>query len=378
MWRFESVPALQLPDAERFLASLRVRSDYFDRTKPVIAARAPGRLDLMGGIADYSGSLVLELPLACATWVAAQWAADQEVSVFSANAEDVHGASSPSGMSVPLAELLLTNYTLVRERFGRDPAQHWAAYVAGTLSILYGECGAWFPHGIKLFITSEVPIGKGVSSSAALEVATMRAVCGLLDLKLDGRDLAMKCQKVENLIVGAPCGVMDQMTSACGVQDNLVALLCQPAELQAAIHLPDELEVWGIDSGIRHAVRGADYGSVRVGAFMGYRIVSDLAGLSVTPNGSGRVTVDDPHWHGYLANIPPSLWETRFREHVPAVLTGRDFLAQYGGFTDIVTHIDPKRNYAIRQPTAHPIYEHHRVSLFRALLQRPGLVEADY
>jgi L-arabinokinase len=206
----------------------------------------------------------------------------------------------------------------------------------------------------------------------------MQALLALLDLSLPARDLALLCQKVENLIVGAPCGVMDQMTAAAGVQGGLLALLCQPAELQPAVQLPEALEVWGLDSGIRHAISGADYGSVRVGAFMGYRIVAALAGLTALPMGESRVSINDPRWQGYLANVTPSDWEARFRDRVPETLTGAEFLARYGGFTDAVTRIDPARTYAVRQPAAHPIYEHHRVSLFRALLQKPRLAENDF
>jgi L-arabinokinase len=129
----------------------------------------------------------------------------------------------------------------------------------------------------------------------------------------------------------------------------LLALVCQPAELQPPVALPDEVEVYGLDSGIRHAVTGADYGSVRVGAFMGCRIIAPP--------------------HGYLANVTPSEWESRFRDRVPERMTGAAFLAEYGGFPDVVTTIDPARTYAIRQPTAHPVYEHDRVQRFRALLQ---------
>jgi L-arabinokinase len=247
----------------------------------------------------------------------------------------------------------------------------------GAVTVLHTERGAQFPRGLRLFVASEVPAGKGVSSSAAIEVAAMQAILALLDLPLPGRDLALLCQKVENLVVGAPCGVMDQMTSTAGVQGGLLALLCQPAELQPVVALPETLEVWGIDSGIRHAVSGADYGSVRVGAFMGYRLVAALAGLPAAPTEPGRVTIDDPHWRGHLANISPSVWETRFRDQVPVTITGADFLAQSSGFTDTVTAIDPARTYAVRQPAAHPIYEHHRVSLFRALLEKPALADND-
>jgi galactokinase len=173
---------------------------------------------------------------------------------------------------------------------------------------------------------------------------------------------AVRCQQVENLVVGAPCGVMDQMTSICGEAGSLMALLCQPAEFQGSVRLPHGLGVWGIDSGIRHAVTGADYGAVRVGAFMGYRILADLVDLRVTAGErEGHVRVDDPRWHGYLANVGSEAFR-RFAPDIPAALNGDDFLARYQGTTDLVTRVDPARRYAIRTATAHPVYEHERVT----------------
>ncbi len=372
MWRFEQ--AVQLPpDTGRFLAALNEQQDFLDPRTPLSVGRAPGRLDLMGGIADYSGALVLELPLSAATWVAVQPADEPSITLLSTS---IHPGASTPLVSLP-REILQTSaaaadYSTAHSLLTEDPEQSWVAYVVGALILLQRERHLPLEKGLRFFIYSEVPIGKGVSSSAALEVATMQALAALFHLELDGRELALLCQRVENLIVGAPCGVMDQMTAACGEQNTLLALLCQPAELQATVALPEEIEVWGIDSGVRHAITGADYGSVRVGAFMGYRIIAELAGLNVQQLNDGQVSIHDPHWQGYLANITPSLWESMYREHVPERLDGAAFLDRFGGFTDTVTRIDPQRSYAVRQPTAHPIYEHHRVQLFRALLaQRP-------
>ena len=224
-------------------------------------------------------------------------------------------------------------------------------------------------RGIRLFIHSEVPVGKGVSSSAALEVATLQALVGLYGLELSGKEAALLCQKAENNVVGAPCGIMDQMSVACGQADHLLMLRCQPAELEGNIKLPPDLAVWGLDSGIRHAVTGADYGSVRVGAFMGYRLVAELAGLKAAPVSGQLVKIEDPLWQGYLANISPSLWESQYQDKIPLELKGAAFLKRWGGTTDPVTQIDPYRTYPLRQATAHPIYENQRVQLFRSLLK---------
>jgi L-arabinokinase len=119
--------------------------------------------------------------------------------------------------------------------------------------------------------------------------------------------------------------------------------------------------VWGIDSGIQHAVSGADYGSVRVGAFMGYKILQTVAGQT---------------WDGYLANLTPSQFEQRCRARLPEAMTGADFLDQFGETGDTVTTINPGQRYAVRQPTAHPIYEHFRVQTFARLLTGDALANA--
>ena len=86
-------------------------------------------------------------------------------------------------------------------------------------------------------------------------------------------------------MLGAPCGIMDQMTSALGRRDRLLRLRCQPATVEGHVTVPAGYRFYGIDSGIRHAVTGADYGTVRTAAFMGYRIIADFAGLPATVDG---------------------------------------------------------------------------------------------
>jgi L-arabinokinase len=197
----------------------------------------------------------------------------------------------------------------------------------------------------------------------------MQAIAAAFDITIEARQTALLCQKVENLVVGAPCGVMDQMTAACGEANRLLALLCQPAELQRTVQIPETLAVWGIDSGIRHSVSGADYGSVRVGAFMGYRMIAEMAGLSVEAAAErGRVKIADHRWRGYVANVTPSEFEQHYAARLPERLAGREFLARFNGTTDAVTQVEPERNYAVRLPTAHPIYEHFRVRAFAELL----------
>jgi len=242
--------------------------------------------------------------------------------------------------------------------------------VAGAFLVLMREKGARIERGARLLVSSSVPEGKGVSSSAALEVATMRAIDAAYGVGLAPRELAFLCQRVENMVACAPCGVMDQMTSACGERDRLLALLCQPAEMLGNVALPEELAVWGVDSGIRHSVGGADYGTVRTAAFMGYRIVADAAGLRASEAGEqGRVLVEDTKWGGYLANVTPAEFEEHYERQLPERMAGAEFLQTYKGITDPVTSVEPARLYPVRRATRHPVYEHDRVKKFSAVLQ---------
>ena len=90
---------------------------------------------------------------------------------------------------------------------------------------------------------------------------------------LDGVTLARLAQMVENRVVGAPCGIMDQMTSALGVANSLLLILCQPHEVQGTQALPDGVRVFGINSNVKHSVGGTAYTRARVAAFMGRKIL---------------------------------------------------------------------------------------------------------
>jgi L-arabinokinase len=299
----------------------------------------------MGGIADYSGSLVLELPLRESTRVEVE-------------REDTGRLTLASGdlprFSMPLDDLD-RSYESARAYFAKDPSRGWAAYVAGIFVVLKREKEAVFTDGARIQIDSDVPMGKGVASSAALEVATMMAVADAYHRKLEPREVALLCQKVENAIVGAPCGVMDQMTAVFGEQDRLLALLCQPAEIEGNLSIPEELAFFGIDSGIAHQLSAAEYGAVRVGAFMGYRMLQEWAGTD---------------WSGYLANLTPSELEGKYLSRLPETMRGEDFLERFGATGDSATSVEPDRTYPVKWPAAHPVYENFRVRRFAGLLGR--------
>lgn len=347
---------------------------FFSADLPLHIARAPGRLDVMGGIADYSGARVLELPLGCSTSALVQRQASPRCEVATRR----EGRWHRFGMELPpLVIGKLRTPEALREWFTGRKSDQWAAYVLGVVQSCLQHAAPPARKevlGFRLLIDSTVPEGRGVGSSAALEVSVMAVVAASCGTIMTPPDLAAACQRVENLVAGAPCGIMDQMTSACGRRDRLLRLRCQPGTIEGYLEVPPGYRFYGIDSGIRHAVKGSDYETVRTAAFMGFRMIADAAALTAVREGI-RVRITDPRWGGYLANVTPDEFWVEYESRLPQHMAGAEFLERYAGTTDTVTQVRPDRSYPVRAATAHPITEQARVGSFelllRALTDRP-------
>jgi galactokinase len=371
----ETTMTVDLEAFERHLAELETTAlgsaPLFTAKRPPLLARAPGRLDVMGGIGDYSGSLTLELPIAEATFVAVQSTDSGQVRLVSAGFGPDRAPVRDLALSVAELRRASRSYADAHAYFHAEPARAWAAYVAGALVALQLELGVdAVGTGLDILVASSVPEGKGVSSSAAVEVASFCALSALAGVEVDAIRVAILCQRIENLVVGAPCGVMDQMTSSCGSEGQLLSLLCQPAQLESRFPIPRDLAIWGIDSGLRHQVSGADYTQVRVAAFMGYTIIARALGLPIDPGPRpGKVLIQDAVYRGYLANVSVESFERQHAARLPERLSGEEFLREYAGIIDPITDVDPAASYRVRAATAHPIHEHVRAGEFRELMR---------
>ncbi len=317
-------------DVERFCSRVR-GSAYFAAGRPIAIARAPGRLDVLGGIADYSGGLVLELPLRAATVAAVQQSDDGLVVAVSGGRR----------LAIAAVELATAPLGTLAERFtGRDS---WGAYVLGVLALLLRE-GTPTPQGLRLLVTSAVPEGKGVGSSAAVEIAVLCATAACLGVDATAKQLALLGQRAEQVFAAAPCGPMDQLAVMHGEAGCLLPILCRPAEVLDPIRLPAPLALWGIDSGLRHAVSGDAYRRVRCASFMGKALL-DADAAYLTELERPRVAVDT----------------------LPEDLLGIDFLRLRSGIDDPVSTVEPAATYPVRAATLFPIDEHARALEFVSL-----------
>jgi len=324
---------------------------------------APGRLDVMGGIADYSGSLVLQMPIREETWVRISLRDD-----FHCTIQSDTQAGEQLKVSVDYRMFLRdgrVNYDFARQQFKKNPAEAWIGYVMGCVLVVQQEKHIEF-KGADFLIQSEVPLGKGVSSSASLEVATMRALAKAFQIVFNGTELPRLAQQAENFIVGAPCGLMDQLTSFFGEPRKLLPIVCQPDKIRKLISLPSDLLFVGMDSGTRHSVGGSLYANVRCASFMGYSIIAHSLGVrgkdiqeAIHANDRSRLPYD-----GYLCNIPVSEFETKFKSLLPTSIEGKDFLSDHTRTIDSVTAVERQTSYSVYECTAHPIFENERVHRF--------------
>ncbi len=340
--------------------------DLADPRRPARVSRAPGRLDVMGGIADYTGSLVCEATLDRASAVILQTRGDREVQVFSFNLFDEH---KPFTARVPLDALANRSTAELRADFA-EPGRRFAGYLAGCLHLLHrsGLIDLADPavRGVNIAVYSTVPLGAGVSSSAAIEVSTMLNLIDHFGLRDGGKavtpmSVAAMCQAVENQVVGAPCGIMDQATSCAGREGALLRMVCQPHELLEPLVLPRGVRAVGINSAVKHSVGGGQYGKTRCAAFMGHAIILDT--MRRMGEAAGRQLVADP-MNGYLANLDPDDYKQSFRPQIPEFLTGRAFLDRYGKTIDTATTVEPEVEYPVQHATDHHVLEARRVRRF--------------
>ncbi|KAE8665247.1 L-arabinokinase [Hibiscus syriacus] len=332
---------------KRQMRERKAAAGLFNLEEDIFVTRAPGRLDVMGGIADYSGSLVLQMPIREACHVAVQRNHPSKHRLW----KHALARQNAKGQG-PMPVLQIVSYGSELSNRGPTFDMDLSDFMEGGKPISYEKARKYFAQDpSQKWVSSAVPEGKGVSSSASVEVASMSAMAAAHGLSISPRELALLCQKVENHIVGAPCGVMDQMTSACGEANKLLAMVCQPAEVIGLVTIPSHIRFWGIDSGIRHSVGGADYGSVRIGAFMGREIIKAIA--------STRLSQSIQLLMGY---------EALYANQLPQSMLGEMFLDKYSDHGDTVTVIDKKRTYGVTAAAKHPVYENFRVKAFKALL----------
>lgn len=207
----------------------RLFSEHFGEPCEAVVARAPGRVNLIGGHTDYNDGFVLPMIVDRHVEVVARRRPDRQVRIVAADT----GERSQNDLDQPI------DYSLFE----------WLPYVMGVVHEL--EQRRHIEFGLDVVFRGNVPIAAGLASSAALEVATVIAVDAVFNLWLGPVDMATVAQEVENRYAGVRCGIMDQMVSRLGRPDHALLIDCRAVEGR---HVPMNLEghhIVVVDSGVR-------------------------------------------------------------------------------------------------------------------------------
>lgn len=205
---------------------------------PAAVAQAPGRLEFIGNHVDYNKGVVMGVAIDRHISVAVSLRDDDEIHMASAglNAEG----------TVRLDDV----------RLQKGP-QSFMNYPLGVFEMLR-KAGMTAKRGFNFADSSTVPTGAGVSSSAAIELATAYALCKIYGFPLSKLDVVRIGQKAENVFVGMPCGILDQGVSGFGAKDAIVRIDCKTEEF-STLPIPAGTVFWVFNSMVKHALVAGDY-----------------------------------------------------------------------------------------------------------------------
>ncbi|HEV8383555.1 MAG TPA: galactokinase [Candidatus Acidoferrales bacterium] len=229
------------------LAQLRERFGKLFGGEPRIF-RAPGRVNLIGGHVDYNEGWVLPIAIDRYCHVLASARDNSMLRIHSEQFDETveHASGAPH---------------LDSARYKRGDSHHWSDYVRGVAWWL-GKAGAKL-SGADLLIASDVPVGSGLSSSAALEVSTAFALLGLSNQTMERTAIASACQRAENEFVGMRCGLMDQLAACFGKQGHALRIDCRTLAVEAVPLDESQVRVVVANTMVKHALAASEYNARR-------------------------------------------------------------------------------------------------------------------
>ena len=296
---------------------------------------APGRLDFIGGVSDYSGAVVLQAAISLETRVKIEYIHDdlglRERRMIEVRSEQF-GDNEPVALDLnEIENCAKRGLSQVKTYLAVQDSPKWASYVIGTLCAFCNHKQCWPQQGsIRISVDSDVPHGEGVSSSAALEIAVLRALedhFNLFTPKEDLPGLAELAQQAENEVVGAPCGIMDQITCLCGSHGAVLPIDCAARTMSEEIFLPSGVFIVGFPTKVQHTLTGhppgtSPYERARTATAMAAKIVQ----AEVLP---ALKTLTD------ISTVSLPKFDKEIKPKLPASMKGRDFLAKYGSIEEV-------------------------------------------
>ena len=238
----ETMPSLAFRVQEKFQEVFGSRDH--------LTVRSPGRVNLIGEHTDYNQGFVLPAAINKAIYMVVNRRADDELHIVSLDLERSYNGNArrlePSGL-------------------------HWPDYILGVVQQL--QALGKTVGGFNCVFGGDIPLGAGMSSSAALECATAFALNELFGLGLDPMTMVKLSQKAENVFVGMQCGIMDQFSSMFGRKDHVIRLDCQSLEYAYFPFRTDGIRIVLLDTNVKHSLVTSEYNTRRQQCEAGVRLV---------------------------------------------------------------------------------------------------------
>jgi galactokinase len=232
--------------------SFRVREKFksvFPKSEPLIV-RSPGRVNLIGEHTDYNNGFVLPAAINKAIYMAVARRSDEELHIVSLDLDRSYRANT--------AQI--------------EPSSlHWPDYILGVVQQL--QALGHTIGGFNCVFGGDIPLGAGMSSSAALECATAFALNELFGLQLDPLTMVKLSQKAENVFVGVQCGIMDQFASMFGRKNHVIRLDCQSLDFAYVPFNMDGIRIVLLDTNVKHSLASTEYNTRRQQCEAGVRLI---------------------------------------------------------------------------------------------------------
>ncbi len=212
---------------------------YRDRfgSEPEWVAAAPGRVNLIGEHIDYNDGFVMPMAINRYVVIAGGHCEGAAANLYSVNLDDA--------AAVPL------------DATARPRAMHWTNYLRGVIALFAGK--GYVVPGFNAVVQSNVPTGGGLSSSAALEVATATLLESATGITMDPVEKALLCQQAEHEFAGVPCGIMDQFSSVLCEQNHVLLLDCRSRTFEQVPFMNEDVSVLITNSGVKHELSDGEY-----------------------------------------------------------------------------------------------------------------------
>jgi galactokinase len=344
--------------ASKLVASVR---DRLTQPGTRLISRAPGRLDVMGGIAEYTGALVLNLPTSDHACVALQFVDEPRISI-----ETVAPPEGDSSVEIELGQLAKVSEQTAEksntsELVGETSSKAVQCVLGTIIEMLRAGLIAPLDHGIKIAVGYTVDESLDLGLTSAIAAATLMVMAKSAGKQIDPQAAVEVCQRVENSWLRAPVGPADAVCSLFGESHTLTQLRCTPCNVGQPIPLPDELAIVGVDCGTTMPNAPQKYTQVRTASAMGRSLIERI----VRHERRSKEAFD-----GYLSQISVDQYVRRFRDRLPTKLKGKEFRDRFGETDDSLAPIDPSFVYKIRSRTEHHVYENDRAIGFVECLTR--------